>query len=332
MQLDSQQPILTEADALINWAISTEGLLIVTLEDLPTDSPRWISGPAGSQVLAMALKTAPEHEPNAIVVIADSASRQWSDEQTTLLAIVVNQLAWCRRHLKLTEKMLTQQQQLTQLNWYKQHQIEDLSRSLNACLSQLNLRAEASNPRHQMLLVQLDDVIKRLEQVSCQERWAIALEHRETPLVSLIKRVSARANAAIQEKQLWSKVHCESNLTIIGDIVKIEFVLYELLAMACDRSPTGDRIDIWCRPIDAQWLEISITDEGSVSPQVLKELRKGRPLDLLSPSTLHQPTNSYLWVCQSLMQLLGGEFTLSRMEDGRTLSRVMLPLVHGAVD
>ncbi|MGB7487935.1 MAG: ATP-binding protein [Phormidesmis sp.] len=127
-------------------------------------------------------------------------------------------------------------------------------------------------------------------------------------------------------------MHCESNLTIAGDIVKIEFVLYELLAMACDRSPVGDRIDIWCRPIDAQWLEISITDEGSVSPQVLKELRKGRPLDLLSPSTLHQPINSYLWVCQSLMQLLGGEFTLSSMEDGRTLSRVMLPLVHGAVD
>ncbi|MGB3572045.1 MAG: GAF domain-containing protein [Phormidesmis sp.] len=331
-QLDGQQPILIEADALINWAIATEGLLIVTLEDLPTDSPRWISGPAGSQVLAMALRTAPEHEPNAIVVIADSASRQWSDEQTTLLASVVNQLAWCRRHLKLTQKMLTQQQQLTQLNWYKQHQIEDLSRSLNDCLSQLNLRAETSNPRQQHLMAQLDEVVKRLEQVSHQERWAIALEHRETPLVSLIKRVSARANPLVQEKQLWSKVHCESNLTIAGDIVKIEFVLYELLAMACDRSPVGDRIDIWCRPIDAQWLEISITDEGSVSPQVLKELRKGRPLDLLSPSTLHQPINSYLWVCQSLMQLLGGEFTLSSMEDGRTLSRVMLPLVHGAVD
>ncbi|MGB7487936.1 MAG: hypothetical protein WA901_17225, partial [Phormidesmis sp.] len=174
-QLDGQQPILIEADALINWAIATEGLLIVTLEDLPTDSPRWISGPAGSQVLAMALRTAPEHEPNAIVVIADSASRQWSDEQTTLLAIVVNQLAWCRRHLKLTQKMLTQQQQLTQLNWYKQHQIEDLSRSLNDCLSQLNLRAETSNPRQQHLMAQLNEVVKRLEQVSHQERWAIAL-------------------------------------------------------------------------------------------------------------------------------------------------------------
>jgi hypothetical protein len=33
-------------------------------------------------------------------------------------------------------------------------------------------------------------------------------------------------------------------------------------------------------------------------------------------------------VCQSLMQQLGGEFTLSHMEDGRTLSRVMLPLAH----
>jgi hypothetical protein len=58
----------------------------------------------------------------------------------------------------------------------------------------------------------------------------------------------------------------------------------------------------------------------------LQELENGRSADLLSPSTLQDPRNSHLWVCQSLMQQLGGEFTLSKMEDGRTLSRVMLPL------
>ena len=119
---------------MINWAVETEGLLTLKLEDLPTDATPWITGPEGSQLLAMALRTATDHVPNAIVVLADSATRQWSDEQTTLLAVIVSQLAWCRRHIKLTQKMLKHQQQLTQLNWYKQHQIEDLNRDLQACM------------------------------------------------------------------------------------------------------------------------------------------------------------------------------------------------------
>jgi phosphoglycerate-specific signal transduction histidine kinase len=114
---------------------------------------------------------------------------------------------------------------------------------------------------------------------------------------------------------------------ISGDATKIEFVLCELLVAACERSPVGDRIDIWCRPIDSKWLEVSITDEGSVDPILLQALAEGRPADLLSPTAIMLPQNSHLWVCQSLMQALGGECTLSQMEDGRMLSRVIVPLV-----
>ncbi|MEM6597383.1 MAG: ATP-binding protein [Cyanobacteria bacterium P01_D01_bin.36] len=326
-QMEGDRHISVEVDALINWAITTEGLLTVKLEDLPTETKPWITGPEGSQLLAMALRTAPEHEPNALVILADRANRQWSDEQTTLLAIIVNQLAWCRRHLKLTGYMQQQQQALTQLNWYKQHQIEDLNRSVKSCLKQMPSFASLPKARQQMLSQDMGRLSERLSYVSEKERWAVEIAQQDTtPLISLLKRATARANPLIQEKQLWSKVHCESNLSVTGDVVKIEFVLYELVAEACGRSPVGDRIDIWCRPIDANWLEISITDEGSVSPQVLQELSEGRSSDLLSPSALQQPKNSHLWVCQSLMRDLGGEFTLSLMEDGRTLSRVMLPL------
>lgn len=326
-EIDTQRHISVESDALINWAVETEGLLIVRREDIPSETQPWITGPEGSQLLAMALRTAPDHEPNAIVVLADSASRQWSDEQTTLLAIIVNQLAWCRRHLKLTSSMLSHQQQLTQLNWYKQHQLEDLNRGLQTCLKQLNVGA--SNPRAQMLLQQMNELGDRIDRITEKERWSMDIDQQEMPLISLIKRASARANPLIQAKQLWSKVHCEGNLTIAGDIAKLEFVLYELISEACGRSPAGDRIDIWCRPIDTHWLEISITDEGLVPTQVLDELARGRPSDLLSPAALQQPENSHLWVCQALMQALGGEFTLLRMEDGRTLSRVMLPVAGG---
>lgn len=329
-QLDEDRQISVESDALLNWAISTEGLMTLRIEDLPTEEGQWIVGPSGAQLLAMALRTAPEHEPNAVVVLADNASRQWSDEQTTLLAIVTNQLAWCRRHLKLTGAMLTQQQQLTQLNWYKQHQIESLNAGFKDCVAQLNLHA-AGDARQQMMAQRANTLAAQLSHVIDHERWALEPVSQSTPLISLLKRATARANPLIQERQLWSKVHCESNLTIEGDITKIEFVLYELIAEACDRSPIGDRVDIWCRPIDSQWLEVSITDEGTVAPQILQELAQGRSADLLSPSTLQRPENSHLWVCQSLMQQLGGEFTLSQMDDGRTLSRVMLPLVYDTV-
>jgi transcriptional regulator with GAF, ATPase, and Fis domain/signal transduction histidine kinase len=324
--IDEKRQISVESDAVLNWAASTEGLLTLKLADLPTDSQPWITGPAGTQILALALRTAPEHAPNAVIVLADSAGRQWSDEQTNLLAVIVNQLAWCRRHLKLTGTMLANQEQLTQLNWYKQHQLEDLNQGFKACLQQINL--QPSDARTQMLLQTMDTLAERVGYVSEHERWSLETRSQTMPLIGLLKRAMARANPLVQERQLWTKVHCESNLTIAGDISKIEFVLYELVAEACDRSPVGDRIDIWCRPLDDRWLEVSITDKGLIDSQLLQELAQGRPADLLSPSALHQPHNSHLWVCQSLMQQLGGEFTLSHMEDGRSLSRVMLPLAH----
>lgn len=325
-RIDDTKPIPTETDALLHWAVSTEGLLTLKLEDLPTED-KWITGPDGAQLLAMALRTAPEHEPNAVLIMADSADREWSDEQTTLLAIIANQLAWCRRHLKLTQLMLGHQQQLTRLNWYKQHQIEDLHRGFEECLQQITLHSGARDPRQKMLMQKMEDLGNRLNHVTQTEKWTMEVQTKKTPLISLLKRATARANPLVQARQLWSKVHCESNLTISGDSTKIEFVLYELLVAACQRSPVGDRIDIWCRPIDEKWLEISITDEGSVDPILLQALADGQPEDLLSPSTIMLPQNSHLWVCQSLMQTLGGECMLSQMEDGRMLSRLVIPLV-----
>jgi GAF domain-containing protein len=327
-QVDEKRQISVESDAVLNWAASSEGLLTLKLADLPSHIQPWITGPEGAQILALALRTAPEHEPNAVIVLADSAGRQWSNEQTNLLAVVVNQLAWCRRHLKLTGMMLAKQQQLTQLNWYKQHQLEDLTQNFKECLKQMSLQPSAADTQAKMLLQKMDALAKRLSDVTEHEKWVLKIRSQKTPLIGLLKRAMARANALVQERQLWTKVHCESNLIIAGDSSKIEFVLYELVAEACDRSPIGDRIDIWCRPLDESWLEVCVTHEGAIEPQILQELAKGQPIDLLSPSTLHQPHNSHLWVAQSLMQQLGGEFTLSQMEDGRVLSRVMLPLAE----
>jgi phosphoglycerate-specific signal transduction histidine kinase len=135
-----------------------------------------------------------------------------------------------------------------------------------------------------------------------------------------------RANPLIQTRQLWAKVHNDSNVIITGDIEKIEYVLYELVVAACERSPDQGQLDIWCRPLDRAWLELSITDDGDVPLELLKELDHGRPDDILVPSLLDVLPGLHFNICQALMQQIGGEFSLQKLEDGRTISRVVLAI------
>jgi signal transduction histidine kinase len=150
------------------------------------------------------------------------------------------------------------------------------------------------------------------------------------PLVTLLNRLMERMNGLIQHNQLWTKVHCESNLVIGGDIEKIELILSELMIHACERAPAGGRLDIWARPLDQQWLELSITHNGVVDPQLIEALKPQPEADLLASSILYQPPGLNLRISQLLMAHLGGEFKLEQLEDQRMLSRLILPLSKAA--
>lgn len=137
----------------------------------------------------------------------------------------------------------------------------------------------------------------------------------------------------------------QSSMAIAGDIVKIELVIHELLVTACNRSQTGGRIDIWCRRLDASknadakrdsarvgadhqaLLELSITYNGAIEPQLVTELHQNLPKDVLASSNLDQPPALHLLICQNLMQELGGELNFYQLPDNRVVSRLLLPLV-----
>jgi signal transduction histidine kinase len=97
------------------------------------------------------------------------------------------------------------------------------------------------------------------------------------------------------------------------------------MVAACNRSPVGGRIDVWCRSVNADWFELSITDDGQLPPALLEELEQGQPQDLLAPSLLDVPPGLQLSICRSLIRQLGGDFTISSLDDGRTHSRFLLP-------
>jgi hypothetical protein len=201
------------------------------------------------------------------------------------------------------------------------------------------------------------------------ENWQLHISWETMPIASLLKRSLERIDNLLKQQKLWIGVHglgqtieeqesaknsplargvpsssSQSAMAIAGDIVKIELVIHELLVTACNRSPIGGRIDIWCRRLDASKpseakysstsgggqqtsLELSITYNGAIEPQLLTELHDNTLKDVLAPTNLDQPPALHLLICQNLMQELGGELNFYQLPDNRVVSRLLLPLI-----
>jgi len=331
VNLDAAIP--TQTEPLLKWALQAEGVMPMSIDEVDAETRQWLNGTDIGQVLALALHTAPDHEVTGVVVIADEISRYWPERQLNALASLGNQLAWSRRHLLMTNTLSGQRANLELLNWYKHRRIEEIFRALNANVKRLNelshQKDALASMRYHQVLRQLGNLLSATAPLLKHEQWQMKTGFGTIALASLLKRSLERVEGLIRQRQLWSQVHNENVIEIGGDIHKIELVLGEILTMACFRSPVGGRLDIWCRPLDASWLEISITDNGMVEPLLLEELHNGRPADWLAPSILDRPPGLHLAICQALMLQLNGEFNLYQLEDGRILSRLLLPIASG---
>ncbi|MEP0922154.1 GAF domain-containing protein [Leptolyngbya sp. ST-U4] len=330
----TELPIPIYTDMLVQTALQTDGLLPLTIEEVTPETRHWLNGAEIGQLLVLTLRTAPDHEPTAIVLIGrEKTSPNLAGSQLAALGTLMTQFAWCRRYLILTQTLVNQRQRLSQINWYKMRRLDEVYRILNIALRRLNelgnQKDATASMRYQQTLRHLGNTLTSLTPVLKHERWQLHQEYESIPLASLLKRSLERVDVIIKQRQLWSQVHNEASLSIGGDIPKIEFVLYEMLSAACHRSPLGGRLDIWCRQVEDRWLELSITDHGVIEQRLLQELDAGRMADLLAPSTLDQPPGLHLYVCQTLMQQLGGECKLYRLEDDRILSRLMIPVAAG---
>ncbi|MCU0525117.1 MAG: GAF domain-containing protein [Elainella sp. Prado103] len=332
--LDFTQPISITHDALIQWALQNEGIEPLVVANLESRTRQWLTGTEIGQVLVYTLRTAPEHEPTAILLLGDRSDRIWSQHQLSALGILSNQLAWCRRYLAVTEVLLTQRSTLEQLNWYKHRRLEEIYRILGVGvrrLTELSHQKEAvSTMRYQQVLRHLSNTLTAATPLLKQEQWQFQTEPESIPLASLLKRSLERLDTLIKQRQLWSQVHNGASLSVGGDIAKIEYIVHEMLMLACWRSPLGGRLDIWCRPMDEHWLEMSITDNGAIDPHLLEQFELGRAGDPLAPSLLDQPPGLHLVICQAMVRRMGGEITLDYLEDGRLLTRLILPVATGS--
>jgi GAF domain-containing protein len=322
-----------ESDPLMQWAVQTEGILPLSIHDLQPPTLQWLNAKGIGQILVIALRTTPEHQPTGMLLVADKPGRRWLDRQLQAFSMLTNQLAWSRRHLVIVETLQHQRTELERLNWYKQRRIEDIYRSVGSGvqrLLELESRTDGNdavgNLRLQYSLQQLQASISPLPQIIRKEQWRLRPNFETAPLAGLLKRSLERVDAIIKQRQMWSQVHNQASVIIAGDIAKIEMIIHELLLFACGRSEVRGRVDIWCRQIDERSLEVSITDNGEIDPNLLMEMHEGRSPDILLPSVLDQPPGLHLAICQSLMHEAGGDLSIYKLEDNRILSRLILPL------
>jgi GAF domain-containing protein len=346
--VDADTTVPLQSDLIVGSALTHEGLVSVNASDLPESTREWLCGSGIGEILLMALRTRHEYEPTGIVLMADYPQRQWSPETLDAVETLVNQLAWSRRQQQVTQLLHSNNEELQQLNWYKHRRFENIRQSTVALLSQMHDLGIPDNQltltRYEQLLRQLDNTVASTTALLKLEQWKFVFKTETIAIASLIKGSLKGVNKLLKHHQLWVGVHglgqklegeesymndsliSNSQIIISGDIEKIELILSELLIAACHRSQDGGRIDIWCRRSQERILEVSITDNGTIDPQLLEELQQDTSPDILAPSKLKQPPIKHLLICKKLMQQQMGQLDFYQLPDGRVVSRLLLPI------
>ncbi|MBD2293954.1 GAF domain-containing protein [Anabaena sphaerica FACHB-251] len=348
-------PIFVERDILIELALAHSSYVIFKAYDVPPETKKWLTIPENGQVLVMALRTTDDSQPTGVVLLADYEGAYWSELNLNATVTLISQLAWWQSQNKITQRLTDKTEVLRDLNWYKHRRLEEIHRMSASVLTQIRDLGIPSNElkqmRYKLLLRQLNYITNSMTGVIKQEQWQLHLSWETMSVASLLKRTIERVDNFAKQQQLWIGVHgltqpteeAESPkstslsgelitaagsfpLATAGDIVKIELVIYELLLSACTRSPIGDRVDIWCQRLDETLLEVSITDNGTIDPQLLALLNENTWKDVLTSTHLNQPPGLHFLICQNLIKQLGGQLQIYQVPDNRVVSRLILPL------
>lgn len=348
-------PISIERDVLIELAVAHNSYVIFKAYDLPPATRQWLTVPDRGQVWVMALRSTVDSQPTGIVLLANYGEQTWSDINLSVTATLVSQLAWWQSQQQIIQHLESNSEGLRELNWYKHRRLEEIHRMTAQVLTQihdLGIPAnELTQMRYKLLLRQLDYITNSMSGVIKQEQWQLQMSWETMSISSLLKRAIERVDHLVKQQQMWIGVHGlaqptervtspkssslsgelitashPSPLATSGDIVKIEFVVYELLLAACKRSPIGERVDIWCNQLDERSLELSITDHGIIDPHLLAELSQNGHKNILASAYLNQPPGLHLLICKNLIQQLGGELQIYQLPDHRVVSRLVLPL------
>jgi signal transduction histidine kinase len=138
-------------------------------------------------------------------------------------------------------------------------------------------------------------------------------------------RESCAAVARLAQKQ-DAKLDCTTEPEvggIVSDEGKLRQVLYNFLAFAIGRSPTGGAVTVNAVPVEGERLRIEITDEGE---PLEDPARLFEPVDIDAPNERGTNMNELgLVIAHRLLEVLGGSVTLHDLKPSGLSVHLNLP-------
>jgi GAF domain-containing protein len=349
-QVNSQIPISWQTDGFLQRILSpaTEPdspaafpQLVIeqgSIEDLAAENSGWLSGMGRVDLLAVPLRICPEDPCLGLVLILDSRCQYWTDLTRGGIQLLTRELTVSYRSQYLVERLRKKQTTLECLNWYKQRHLEYISQlwtaqlpKFQAALPSPELAAasgQGGSRSRNNPVGDLYSALSSLDNILKSEVWDLQLEPEHIQVATLFRRSLERIEELARTRQIWTQVHnLTPSVSLYVPAQKLELMLVELLLAACYRSKVGDRIDIWCRTLPDQWVEISITDNGRLNPRMVRAIQNPSIQVPLSAPMLEAPPGLHYKVCQSLVERMGGQLEMAQLEDGRAMSRLILPIV-----
>ena len=356
------------SDPLIQEALTTRSCLYRSVSDLPEPTRKWLSSPGICRLLVLPLYT--EGMPIAgFVLLADREERQWPHHLLMPLETLTQQFAWFRQYRYRLSRHAQEREALQRLNWYKHRCLETLHESVTQNISvlldfqtltpplldgsgfnrphskdlaQINTQAASSSGqslrqmRRKQLLQSLEQTLAMLTPVLKEEEWQLKINLRSIALASLLKRSLHRVESLANQRHLRLQVYNSGDKNVYGDLLKLECILFELLATFCVRAQPGSRINLWCCPVSPE-LSATLNPNSSLPVMDLLIAESAfldeclQVLDSSSPKPLDS-TNMIL--CQQILHSWGGDlqFFLLEADSGapsqepRDLLRLLLPL------
>ncbi len=310
-------------DPLMQALLQADNLIVTHPESLSPETQDWLKLPRLDQVILFPLRTHPGEVPQGVVLAGIEKRRHWSPETLDFATTLVVQLSGSRRTVRQLVQQDDRQLQLQQLNWYKQYCSDRFAGTLKRDLKRIqeNHAADPACQHMEYLLDMMADVFQK-------ERESLQTRLQTIPLTRFLKQVKERIDGQVSQQQLWCQFHGTDvkQTQLKGDILKLEGIVHEILRAACDRCLLGGRIDVWCRIQPDNLIELTVTDNGIFDPQLLTALQPSAdPNDPLVESLLEDGTGLNLSLVQRLSEQLGSSLDFLPLEDGRNMSRLLIP-------
>ena len=344
--LNPDAVIPLQTDALIQKTLAEAGVLQQSMSQVSLATKRWLRSPGIGEILAVALRTSPEHAPVGIVVVADAAGRQWSELSVNLLSSMAYQLAWWHRYLAVQSAHESQRLDLELLNWYKQRRFEDFYRTVGVGVKELGELNQSilqsakeqkdalKTLRYQQVLRQIGNALGSTHLLLKQEQWRLQFGQDPIAVSAWLRRSIDRTAPLVKQSGILLEVNREPALSlpagqilsVRGDSIKLDLILCELLGMACRRSGVGDKIEIRSQLLGEDLLELSVIDRGACDrSQLIAAFNGGSHADILAVASNRSIVQDLL-ICQRAIRLMGGNFSLEMLENNLIVVRLMLPL------